>query len=110
MQQVLTEQASHLAVLGLPANLSEDDFNPAMTAFKQQLKECQQRLSLITAAQERLTMSEQQYRDAEQLLRDIQLHISALQTTSRSTASKRLMCLTHQLAAHRCATAAAATQ
>lgn len=79
LQQVLTEQASHLAVLGLPASLSEDDFNPAMTAFKQQLKECQQRLSLITAAQERLTMSEQQYRDAEQLLRDIQLHISALQ-------------------------------
>lgn len=79
LQQVLTEQASHLVVLGLPASLSEDDFNPAMTAFKQQLKECQQRLSLITAAQERLTMSEQQYRDAEQLLRDIQLHISALQ-------------------------------
>ncbi|MFB0962560.1 MAG: SbcC/MukB-like Walker B domain-containing protein, partial [Pseudomonas sp.] len=79
LQQVLTEQASHLAALGLPASLSEDDFNPAMTAFKQQLKECQQRLSLITAAQERLTMSEQQYRDAEQLLRDIQLHISALQ-------------------------------
>lgn len=79
LQQVLTEQASHLAVLGLPASLSEDDFNPAMTAFKQQLKECQQRLSLITAVQERLTMSEQQYRDAEQLLRDIQLHISALQ-------------------------------
>ena len=79
LQQVLTEQASHLAVLGLSASLSEDDFNPAMTAFKQQLKECQQRLSLITAAQERLTMSEQQYRDAEQLLRDIQLHISALQ-------------------------------
>lgn len=79
LQQVLTEQASNLTALGFPESLSEDDFNQAMTAFKQQMADCQQRLTSITAAQERLTISEQQYRDAEQLLRDVQLQINALQ-------------------------------
>lgn len=79
LQQVLTEQASNLAALGLPESLSEDDFNQTMTVFKQQMADCQQRLTSITAAQEHLNISEQEYRDAEHALRDLQLQISTLQ-------------------------------
>ncbi|MDY0248914.1 MAG: exonuclease subunit SbcC [Pseudomonas sp.] len=79
LQQVLTEQASNLAALGLPESLSEEDFNKTMIAFKQQMADCQQRITSMTAAQESLNISEQQYRDAEHALRDIQQQISALQ-------------------------------
>lgn len=60
------EKTNSLRALGLAAALSEDEFNAALTTYKQKLADCQQRLTAIAKAQEALKTSEQEYRVAEQ--------------------------------------------
>ncbi len=76
LQKVQSEKTKNLAILGLAATLSEDDFNAALAAYKQTLAQCQQRTLAITHAQEALKLSEQHYTAAEQALRKAQQGVS----------------------------------
>lgn len=72
LQQILAEKTAQLTALGLSDRLVEAEFTPLIAVFKQRIAACQQRLSAIATAQEALKHSEQQYRLAEQALRDLQ--------------------------------------
>ena len=72
LQAAQAEKTNNLTVLGLAAALSEDEFNSALTAYKNKLADSQKRLNTITKAQDTLKQREQEYRLAEQKVRDIQ--------------------------------------
>lgn len=77
LQAILIEKAGHLAALGLAKDLTEDGFNTVMTAFKQQVSDCQQRLSAISAAQDSLKSSEALYLEAKQALQEMEQSIAS---------------------------------
>ena len=72
LQTTQAEKTTNLTALGLAAGLAEEEFNAALTLYKDQLAASQKRLTAITKAQEALKHSEQEYRVAEQKVRDIQ--------------------------------------
>ena len=77
LQATQAEKTNNLTALGLAAGLAEEEFNAALTAYKDKLADSQKRLNTITKAQDTLKQREQEYRVAEQKIRDIQQLLAA---------------------------------
>lgn len=77
LQATQAEKTNNLTALGLAAALSEEKFNAALTIYKDKLADTQQCLNTINKAQEALKHSEQEYRVADQAVRDTQQLLSA---------------------------------
>ena len=90
LQATRIEKTNNLTALGLPAMLTEEEFSTALAIYKDNLADSQKRLNAITKAQEALQHSEQQYRVAEQALRDTQQLLTAQNTKLENQQQQQL--------------------